>query len=1024
MAEADWSNLIVEVLHNRGDDTHPNWSVGSGFFIGPKLVLTALHNVDGPGELLVRVHGTEEYLAVVLLLGEEDIVDLAVLEVSDAGVDVPPLRYGAVDRSTPTVLKGCWAVGFPRFKERVHHPKPLRLSAQVNGEIPTGENLDQPLLTLQVRRSPRPLPSSAVHESEWAGMSGAMVFSGNNIIVGVITEHHLPEGESALTVVPITALDLLPEAEATKWWKLLGKEKLIRLGSRRSVQNTASSASLDDKNRAFMLQRLKHNYHELLEQSLQGAVRLELGFASKPDAVRNTVTLLFRQSNQPERLFPHGTSIWQVYQEEANEELLILGEPGCGKSTQLYALALYLVQQAENDQGRPLPVVFSLSSWATKQLPLEKWMEEQLSSPLYDVSRRISRQWVQNEQVLPLLDGLDEMDETIRPSCIAQINTYHHNHLQPLVVCSRSAEYAAAPEHLNLQSAVVVLPLDRAQVETTLTQGGEALTALRAIYERNTALQELATTPLMLNLLILTYQGMQVRQLPTREDVLQQQLLASYVQRMIESKGRYPYQQTYSWLHWLARQMRLHQQTVFILEQLQPNWLPQQIRTHYHKSIRMIGAPLFGLIGALTLAVIGIPTGMFFGALIYRSINGVIGGLLGAVIGGLLLGLMGWLVFGQGGTIKLAEKLAWSWKEARRGLFVGLPIGLLSSSYGVLVGGFLRGSSGILVSALFGGVLCGLFIGGIFFQLRDGLQLFQHEGYLRSLKKGLFIGMLIGGLVGPLIGLLEMLFMGLALIEGLLFGLLSGLAGGVVGGVVVGFSNTQIKERIQPSLQQEYHRSVRNRLLFGSITGVLFGLPFELVLGVVLDQAGRGGLFKGLLFALIGGLSAGLIGGVLSGFSTSRRLYNHSRILPHEGYRRSMRYALISGGIVALVAGLTVGITGELVLGTGVGLPFGIGEGLALGLGFGALFGLSAVIQHDTLRFWLWHAKLFPWNMVNFLEDARARHLLLRVGGSYSFTHQLLLNYFADLDLEPIPAPTLQPVATQVNQFTPPSLSE
>ena len=48
-------------------------------------------------------------------------------------------------------------------------------------------------------------------------MSGATVFSGNNIIVGVITEHHLPEGESALTVVPITALDLL-QAEATKWW--------------------------------------------------------------------------------------------------------------------------------------------------------------------------------------------------------------------------------------------------------------------------------------------------------------------------------------------------------------------------------------------------------------------------------------------------------------------------------------------------------------------------------------------------------------------------------------------------------------------------------------------------------------------------------------------------------------------------------------------------------------------------------------------------------------------------------------
>ncbi|HYU72464.1 MAG TPA: NB-ARC domain-containing protein, partial [Ktedonobacteraceae bacterium] len=161
----------------------------------------------------------------------KDIVDLAALEVSDVALDVPPLRYGAVDRSASAVVERCWAVGFPRFKERVHDPKPLRLSAQVNGEIPTGENLDQPLLTLQVRRSPRPLPSSTVRESEWSGMSGATVFSGNNIIVGVITEHHLPEGESALTVVPITALDLLPEAEATKWWKLVGvdRQAFVRL---------------------------------------------------------------------------------------------------------------------------------------------------------------------------------------------------------------------------------------------------------------------------------------------------------------------------------------------------------------------------------------------------------------------------------------------------------------------------------------------------------------------------------------------------------------------------------------------------------------------------------------------------------------------------------------------------------------------------------------------------------------------------------------------------------------------------
>ena len=179
-----------------------------------------------------KLYESLSYTVVVRLQGDQDMVDLAILEVSGVAVEVPPLRYGAVDRSAPAVVERCWAIGFPRFKERARNPKPLRLSAQVDGEIPTGENLDQQLLTLRVRNSPRPLPSGAVHESEWAGMSGATVFSGENVIVGVITEHHLPEGESALTVVPITALDLL--ADVTEWWKLLGvdHQRFVRLPDR------------------------------------------------------------------------------------------------------------------------------------------------------------------------------------------------------------------------------------------------------------------------------------------------------------------------------------------------------------------------------------------------------------------------------------------------------------------------------------------------------------------------------------------------------------------------------------------------------------------------------------------------------------------------------------------------------------------------------------------------------------------------------------------------------------------------
>jgi hypothetical protein len=40
-----------------------------------------------------------------------------------------------------------------------------------------------------------------------------------DVAVGVVSEHALPEGESTLTVVPITAVNTL--ADAADWWELL-----------------------------------------------------------------------------------------------------------------------------------------------------------------------------------------------------------------------------------------------------------------------------------------------------------------------------------------------------------------------------------------------------------------------------------------------------------------------------------------------------------------------------------------------------------------------------------------------------------------------------------------------------------------------------------------------------------------------------------------------------------------------------------------------------------------------------------
>ncbi len=103
-----------------------------------------------------------------------------------------------------------------------------------------------------------------------------------------------------------------------------------------------------------MLRRLRLRYEQMLAQSLQGVVQLELGLISRPAAVQNAVGLSLRLPDQPDQPLPPHTSISEAY-ELAQHELLILGEPGAGKSTLLLELALHLVKQAEQDATQPLP---------------------------------------------------------------------------------------------------------------------------------------------------------------------------------------------------------------------------------------------------------------------------------------------------------------------------------------------------------------------------------------------------------------------------------------------------------------------------------------------------------------------------------------------------------------------------------------------------------------------------------------------------------------------------------------------
>jgi predicted NACHT family NTPase len=140
--------------------------------------------------------------------------------------------------------------------------------------------------------------------------------------------------------------------------------------------------------------------------------------------------------------------------------------PGAGKTTLLLTLAQDLLIRAAQDPEQSIPVVFPLSSWAEQRRSLAAWLVDALNEQ-YDVPRKTGQAWVDTDQILPLLDGLDEVAPAHRAACVEAINAFRQEHgLLPLVVCSRSTEYEASGLQLRLQGAMVVQPLTRVQVQT------------------------------------------------------------------------------------------------------------------------------------------------------------------------------------------------------------------------------------------------------------------------------------------------------------------------------------------------------------------------------------------------------------------------------------------------------------------------------------------------------------------------------------------------------------------------------
>ena len=696
--------------------------------------------------------------------------------------------------------------------------------------------------------------------------------------------------------------------------------------------------------RRELLTKIKNEVDSWQKQSLHCKV---LPINLHKERQRQQVQLIqfmhIKISNQSKTQLPLNTRIIEFFDQEARGKLLILGAPGSGKTMTLQELASKLIARAEFDPAQSIPVVLNLSSWKKNNQTIAQWLVAELNS-YYAVPKTIAQQWLDNGQLLPLLDGLDELKSERQEGCIKAINQFEKQYSsQSLVVCARLKEYELCHTKLRLDEAICLQSLSPNQIKRYLDQAEHP--RLWESIQDDPSLGDIAKSPLLLNMMTWAFEEISLEEwqrFNSTEERIKYLLntYSHYVLALNNHQSRYyvsekqPSQkQTMRWLGYLSKMLKQEALTEFLIEKMQPYWLqdPAQKRL-YRTGLGLITGLVFGLIFMLNWE----PIRVLVIGLNERSISLPFRGLLWSV-----------------GDL------------SNSGIQVGLEFGVLWAIIGWFGKGWIRSIiTGMIIAPIY----------GIIFE-----SIFRNEQFVQKIEQ--FDQQT----------------------DLLLYILQNWWFPGLIGAIIVGLG-----ENIKPFeiLGWSWKKARLYGLRSGAIIGILFFLLFLIndrssnkffdmppLFGnsVIIDIFNiLGVLIVCLLIALICGSAVSVIGGI-----NGRSIDIKKRIIPNQGIRQAVTNAII---IYALLIGLFSLYVCILMKNSQHIDSEKFIDNLSFGSLIISLFPLGilfACIKHFTLRAVLCWCGLIPWNYARFLNYATEKKLLQRVGGRYRFIHDLLREHFA-----------------------------